>query len=432
MKFNIQEIKKVGMYIFELFILMGLGSILGVFLCDFVIKGIVGLVNADLLSNPCYETFMQYFYNIGIWIVFIAYFSNRKLEKGLVDILGKKCRGNNILCFIAGLLIGFGTNFICGYMAMRHGDIAIEFVSFKPLQSLLVFIAIFFQSGAEEILCRGVLYQKLVRRYGDGLKPILITSLLFASLHLFNEGITVISFLNLILAGIVPALMIYYFDSMWMCIAEHTAWNFTQNILLGLPNSGIRVPFSIFALSTDTVRDSFFYNVGFGIEGSAFSVIVLLVVIGVMYLLMNNKRKPGYDVWQGISEAEVERDEQEKSDAKTLKQIEKYTAKDYKKKLKKDPDYTYEQLLDYEVEKEIKGKKGIFPRLIIVILLTTVLFVFVLPDNDIRQIVSIIVGELMGFAFAIPYSMQLTDRRIELVKKYLGEKIAEEKTIEEV
>ena len=30
--------------------------------------------------------------------------------------------------------------------------------------------------------------------------------------------------------------------------AVHTAWNFTQNILFGLPNSGINVPYSVFKL----------------------------------------------------------------------------------------------------------------------------------------------------------------------------------------
>ena len=48
--------------------------------------------------------------------------------------------------------------------------------------------------------------------------------------------------------------------SFWRALHQR---NFTQNILLGLPNSGNVVPFSIFKL--EGAADSLVYNVGFGI-----------------------------------------------------------------------------------------------------------------------------------------------------------------------
>ncbi len=48
-------------------------------------------------------------------------------------------------------------------------------------------------------------------------------------------------------------------------MAMHTAWNFMQNIVLGLPNSGANVPYSIFKLE-EGASNSFFYDTGFGIE----------------------------------------------------------------------------------------------------------------------------------------------------------------------
>ena len=57
------------------------------------------------------------------------------------------------------------------------------------------------------------------------------------------------------------SLMVYYMDSLWCAFAVHTAWNFTQNILFGLPNSGINVPYSVFKLNAATARDSFAYNI---------------------------------------------------------------------------------------------------------------------------------------------------------------------------
>ena len=71
---------------------------------------------------------------------------------------------------------------------------------------------------------------------------------------------------------------------MWCASAIHAAWNFTQNIIFGLPNSGQVSPFSIFKLTA--AKDTFAYNVDFGVEATILSMIVeivgivLVVVIG--------------------------------------------------------------------------------------------------------------------------------------------------------
>ena len=74
-------------------------------------------------------------------------------------------------------------------------------------------------------------------------------------------------------------------------MAAHGAWNFTQNIIFGLPNSGITVPFSVFKLDASTARNSFAYNVGFGIEGTLVADIVLILACVIMYLWGRNKKK---------------------------------------------------------------------------------------------------------------------------------------------
>lgn len=412
-------------YCLKVFVITGIGQLVGAIINYILIDVFMRASNPELARSAFMVTAREYLVFTGIWLVFFIYYATRKTERGILGIVGTKLRGNNILMFAAGILIGFTMNFTCGYLAMRNGDFSISYVGFNPLQTLIVFVAIMIQSGAEELLCRGLLYKSLERRFGPGLRPIIISSLLFAALHLFNSGVTVLSLVNLVLAGIVPALMMYYFDSMWMCIAEHTAWNFTQNILLGLPNSGIRVPFSIFALSSDTVRDSFFYNVGFGIEGGMMATIVHIAVIVLMVIFMNRRRKPEYDVWRGITEEEVERIEQEKLDVKTRKQIKKYTEKDYKKKLKKDPEYTYKQLLDYEISREEKAKKSQFVAVAIVLALTLLFFVFAPTGIDKKQIVAMLFGEVIAFITLIPASRKLVNRRIELLTEYLGNKYEE-------
>ena len=64
-------------------------------------------------------------------------------------------------------------------------------------------------------------------------------ALIFTSLHVFNPGFTVIAGTQIFLVGIVFSLLVYYYDSLWAAITFHTAWNYTQNLIFGLPNSGI-------------------------------------------------------------------------------------------------------------------------------------------------------------------------------------------------
>lgn len=211
--------------------------------------------------------------------------------------VGSRPLGNNWKYALLGLLLGFVANSVCVLTAWLHNDIALTYDAVRPLWFFTVFLMVFVQSSAEELLCRGFLYQKLRRSYKNPAVAIVGNSLLFSILHLFNEGITVLAVLNIFITGVWFSLMVYYMDSLWCAFAAHTAWNFTQNILFGLPNSGINVPYSVFKLNVSTARNSFAYNVGFGIEGTIMADIVLLIACVMLYLWGRKHGKKSIDVW---------------------------------------------------------------------------------------------------------------------------------------
>ena len=145
---------------------------------------------------------------------------------------------------------------------------------------LCALVCVCIQSGAEELVTRGYMMGALQKRYPVWV-AIATNALLFAALHLGNPGVTALSILNIAAIGLALSLVMYYFGSLWMCIAVHTAWNFTQNFLFGLPNSGI-VSESSF-LHLEAARDSLFYNVAFGVEGTLTAVIVIAAfAVGVV------------------------------------------------------------------------------------------------------------------------------------------------------
>ena len=107
---------------------------------------------------------------------------------------------------------------------------------------------------------------------------------MFAVMHLFNEGITAVAILQLFFSALLMVLFIYYYDSLWAAIGIHTAWNYTQNILFGLPNSGVVTKYSLFKLEAATANNGVFYDSVFGIEGSIGALIVLVISCIIIFM----------------------------------------------------------------------------------------------------------------------------------------------------
>ena len=240
-----------------------------------------------------------YFLFGGIWVVL---FLNALIKKNrpLFKAYGIGCKGNNALNLLIGYLIGIGMNGLAILLAWMHGDIKMYFDRFELIPFLILFAAVFVQSAAEELVCRGFIYQRVLRTYRNKYwLAVIINSVFFGLIHLGNDGVTVMAIVDLIVTGLLFSAMVYYFDSLWMAMAAHAGWNFTQSILAGLPNSGNVVPYSVFSLDAASARDSFFYNVAFGVEGTvpaiAIQVVVLIALVAIGIKLGGRPT----DIWAG-------------------------------------------------------------------------------------------------------------------------------------
>ena len=163
---------------------------------------------------------------------------------------------------------------------------------------VLLFVAVFIQSAAEEIMCRGFIYHRILRTYrGQYLAAALINGIFFGLIHITNNGATPIAIIDIMICGIEYSALVYYFDSVWMAMGMHAGWNFTQSILAGLPNSGNVFPYSIFRLDAATATNSFFYDVGFGVEGTIPSIIIELVVLVLIIVIGRKMKKKHTDIW---------------------------------------------------------------------------------------------------------------------------------------
>ena len=262
--------------------------------------GVIVAPFAPLIENDetgYWEIFFMYFQFIGIWLAFLILCLVFKRNRPILKALWTAPKGNNIRYLGIGLLIGFGLNMLCAVAALLNKDIAVYFDSFNFIKLLLLFIAVFIQSSSEELVCRAYIYQCLRRGYRHPAVAIILNALLFTVMHLLNPGASVIPMLAVLVAGLLFSLMVYYMDSLWCAMAAHAAWNYTQNVILGLPNSGIVSPVSVFKLDAASATSSLVYNVMFGLEGTVMAVAVMTIASILIIVLYRNKKVTPYNPW---------------------------------------------------------------------------------------------------------------------------------------
>jgi len=257
--------------IFMSMILMFIGILLGAVLTGIIIS-VLDITDTKLLTVMSYAPF------IGIIIVTLIYI--RFAAKQFIPFFFKGLSGNNLKMLGIGLLTGLTMNSICILPAFLVGNLRFSLgnISFEWL--LVCFLMVFVQASAEEILDRGYVFFHLRSRYGFKW-ALMINSIIFSLMHLANDGITLISIINIILIGIFYTFAVHYLDSLWFAMAHHAAWNFTQSFIYGLPNSGLSAENSI--IKPDTTTHSLLYDSTFGIEGTLVTTAVILCATIFLY-----------------------------------------------------------------------------------------------------------------------------------------------------
>lgn len=251
-------------------------------------------------------TFLSdYLSTFGVWVAFLLFAVIFKSNRPMLKALTPNKNLNNLKGILLGLLLGFGTNGFCVLMSWLAGDIKLSYNGFDWKLLVAFLICVFIQSSSEEVTDRLYLYQKLRRRYRSPLVAILVNSIVFMALHIPNPGFTAVAGSQIFLVAIIFSLFVYYYDGIWVAFWFHAAWNYTQNIIFGLPNSGIVSEYSIFKLEAASARNGLFYNVNFGVEGSIGSSLVLIVVIIVM-IVINRKKPEKRDYWAKAEKAAAE------------------------------------------------------------------------------------------------------------------------------
>lgn len=127
----------------------------------------------------------------------------------------------------------------------------------------------------EEVLCRGYLLQVLAEGAG-AVVAVIVTSLFFVVLHSANPGMGAGAAVQIFTAGCVLAIAYLRTRALWLPIALHAAWNFTQGFIYGLPVSGVTPDDTLLAITSS--GPGWLTGGDFGPEGGIVAVLVLAVL----------------------------------------------------------------------------------------------------------------------------------------------------------
>lgn len=183
--------------------------------------------------------------------------------------------------FALGAALGWGGVVACVLPMAVVGSLIVTFWT-NSHQFFLLFVnllTLLVASLAEEVAFRGYPFQRLI----DAIGPTLATlgmSVLFAVMHLVNTDASAASTLVTILAGWLFSLAYLRTRALWLPWGLHFAWNASMGLLFGLPVSGLTIFNPV--ITTNAVGPVWLTGGGYGPEGSAVAVIVLLVLMIIL------------------------------------------------------------------------------------------------------------------------------------------------------
>ena len=210
----------------------------------------------------------------------MVYVFRKFVDRQSVHSLGFDFR-NRIHDAIAGFLIPLvilGTVTLLLYFSgnLEWTDISFEGNHFVAGLFIMIIVAI-----GEEIVFRGYILNNLLQSVNRWL-ALGISALLFAMMHSNNPEVTIISVLNLFVAGILLGLNYIFTRNLYFAILLHTSWNFLQGPVLGFPVSGVQLES---VLHPEVKGNEFITGGGFGLEGSLLTAMLIAVAILILVLL---------------------------------------------------------------------------------------------------------------------------------------------------
>lgn len=169
--------------------------------------------------------------------------------------------------------VGFG-------VSLGLGAIEVTETAFNPfslLTSLLFFLLV---AVTEEWALRGFVLERMLQGGVNKFWALFLSATLFSLIHIGNPNFNFLSFINILLAGILLGSSYIYTRNLCFPISLHWFWNWIQGPVLGYEVSGNKFCDGLLTLH---LPEANLINGGtFGFEGSVLCTVLLVVGTGVI------------------------------------------------------------------------------------------------------------------------------------------------------
>lgn len=193
---------------------------------------------------------------------------------------------------VFGLIFGAGLIILGLIVLLLTKDVTIANpitkpnIHLVPIAYILVFTLVGFE---EELLTRGYFMKTMAERGNKKWLIYVVSAGIFALLHMLNPNLTVLSALNILLAGFLLAYMFDRTGNLWMPIGFHITWNYFQGSVFSFPVSGFK-RHAFYDVELLSERD-WLTGGSFGLEGGIVTTLLLLLAFYLTHVYAKWQKK---------------------------------------------------------------------------------------------------------------------------------------------
>lgn len=169
--------------------------------------------------------------------------------------------------------VGFGVSLLAG-------AIEIAGVVFNPSSLLISFVFFLLVAITEEFALRGFVLERMLQGGVNKFWALFLSATLFSLVHIANPNFDFLSFINILLAGILLGSSYIYTRNLCFPIALHWFWNWIQGPVLGYEVSGNK--FCDGLLTLHLPETNLINGGAFGFEGSILCTVLMVAGTAVI------------------------------------------------------------------------------------------------------------------------------------------------------
>ena len=210
------------------------------FLIGVILVIVAVSVGIEIVGSRVWELIIDFLAITGS-----VYFARRWLDKKSFESLGLKWDRQALVDVFIGIFISFmqmGFIYVAmlglGWLTFEGFAWEVDPINVVISSALTFLVGFIFVGWNEELLSRGYHLQTIAS--GTNLVwGAIVSSAIFAVLHLANPNASWVSTTGLFLAGIFFAYTYIRTKQLWLPIGLHIGWNFAEGVIFGFPVSGL-------------------------------------------------------------------------------------------------------------------------------------------------------------------------------------------------